>query len=65
MSGGTNDNGSVSNMVSVLSPSLNTWLPLPTMNQPRFAHGSCTVNDDTLMVVGEWNLTGCVEFLKL
>ena len=41
-----------SNMVSVLSPSLNTWLPLPAMNKQRGNHGTCTVGDDTLMVVG-------------
>ena len=45
---------SVSNMVSVLSPSLNRWLPLPPMNKQRVAHGTCTVGDDTLMVVGGW-----------
>ena len=39
-------------MVSVLSPSLNSWLPLPAMNEGRFAHGTCTVGDDTLVVVG-------------
>ena len=44
----------VSNMVSVLSPSLNTWLPLPPMNQQRWDHSTCTVDDDTLMVVGGW-----------
>ena len=42
----------VSNMVSVLSPSLNRWLPLPPMKQQRIDHGTCTVGDDTLMVVG-------------
>ena len=42
----------VSNMVSVLSPSLNTWLPLPSMNQQRGVHGTCTVGDDILMVMG-------------
>ena len=41
-----------SNMVSVLSPSLNSWLPLPAMNEGRCAHGTCTVGDDTLVVVG-------------
>ena len=44
----------VSNMVSVWSPSLNRWLPLPPMNKQRFGHGTCTVGDDTLMVVGGW-----------
>ena len=55
MSGGTVGESvfsPVSNMVSVLSPSLNTWLPLPPMNKQRFCHGTCTVGDDTLMVVG-------------
>ena len=41
-----------SNMVSVLSPSLNSWLPLPAMNEGRCEHGTCTVGDDTLVVVG-------------
>ena len=41
-----------SNVVSVLSPSLNTWLPLPTMNQQRYLHGTCIVGDDAVMVVG-------------
>ena len=50
-----------SNMVSVLSPSLNTWLPLPPMNRQRFGHGTCTVSDDTLMVVGGWT----DEFISL
>ena len=45
----------ISNMVSVLSPSLNRWLPLPPMNKQRFGHGTCTVGDDTLMVVGGWD----------
>ena len=55
MSGGCVDesvSSPVSNMVSVLSPSLNTWLPLPPMNKQGLAHGTCTVGDDTLMVVG-------------
>ena len=43
-----------SNMVSVLSPSLNTWLPLPTMNQQRRGHGTGKVGDDTLLVIGGW-----------
>ena len=59
----------VSNMVSVLSPSLNTWLPLPSMNKKRIAHGTCTVGDDTLMVVGgrshRFNFLDSVELLKL
>ena len=41
-----------SNMVSVLSPCLNSWLPLPAMNEERSRHGTCTVGDDTLVVVG-------------
>ena len=53
----------VSNMVSVLSPSFNTWLPLPPMNKQRVWHGTCTVGDDTLMVVGGLGL-GSVEVLK-
>ena len=63
MSGGTVGGSlfsSVSNMVSVLSPSLNTWLPLPPMNKQRFGHGTCTVGDDTLMVVG-----GTDDFIPL
>ena len=55
MSGGTVGErlfSPVSNMVSVLSPSLNRWLPLPPMNKQRTLHGTCTVSDDTLMVVG-------------
>ena len=55
MSGGTVGdawNSPTSNMVSVLSPSLNSWLPLPTMNEERYRHGTCTVGDDTLVVVG-------------
>ena len=55
MSGGTvgvRSFSPVSNKVSVLSPSLNRWLPLPPMNKQRFWHGTCTVGDDTLMVVG-------------
>ena len=59
----------VSNMVSVLSPSLNTWLPLPSMNKKRRFHGTCTVGDDTLMVVGGltegFNFLDSVELLKL
>ena len=59
----------VSNMVSVLSPSLNTWLPLPSMKKKRIAHGTCTVGDDTLMVVGgrshRFNFLDSVELLKL
>ena len=59
----------VSNLVSVLSPSLNTWLPLPSMNKKRRAHGTCTVGDDTLMVVGgrshRFNFLDSVELLKL
>ena len=54
-------------MVSVLSPSLNAWLPLPAMNQQREGHGTCTVGDDTLMVVGGWDgssLLDSVEVLK-
>ena len=42
----------VSNKVSVLIPSLNSWLPLPAMNEERFLHGACTVDDDTLVVMG-------------
>jgi hypothetical protein len=52
MSGGTVDDSFISpasNMVSVLIPSLNTWLPLPAMAQKRTEHGTCTV-DDTLLV---------------
>ena len=59
----------VSNMVSVLSPSLNTWLPLPSMNKKLRAHGTCTVGDDTLMVLGGHSdgchCLGSVELLKL
>jgi hypothetical protein len=55
MTGGRNDGGSISNMVSVLSPSLNTWLPLPAMNQPRVSHGTCTVDDGFLLMVGGLN----------
>jgi hypothetical protein len=54
MSGGTVDDSFISpasNMVSVLIPSLNTWLPLPAMTGNRSDHGTCTV-DDTLLVVG-------------
>ena len=72
MSGGTVGESiysPVSNMVSVLSPSLNTWLPLPPMNQQRTGHGTCTIGDDTLMVVGGlWALgrfLDSVEVLKL
>ena len=57
----------VSNMVSVLSPSLNRWLPLPPMNKQRLRHGTCTVGDDTLMVVGGWagsSYFDSVEVLK-
>ena len=66
MSGGTVGErlfSPVSNKVSVLSPSLNRWLPLPPMNKQRVYHGTCTVGDDTLMVVGGW-ASGSVEVLK-
>ena len=73
MSGGHVDDSvssPVSNMVSVLSPSLNTWLPLLSMRQQRVDQGTCTVGDDTVMVVvGGWNdgvgLLSSVELLKL
>ncbi|XP_062519762.1 uncharacterized protein LOC134194810 [Corticium candelabrum] len=45
-------NSPTSNMVSVLSPSLNSWFPLTAMNEGRYRHGTCTVGDDTLVVVG-------------
>ena len=65
---GESPSSPVSNMVSVLSPSLNTWLPLPSMNKKRTDHGTCTVGDDTLMVVGgngEDDSVRTVEMLKL
>ena len=37
---------------SRLLSSLNSWLPLPAMNEERFLHGACTVDDDTLVVTG-------------
>jgi hypothetical protein len=69
MTGGTVDCDSASDMVCVLSPSLNIWLPLPAMNQQRAYHGTCTVGDDTLMVVGGCSVTNVrldsVELLML
>ena len=66
---GESPSSPVSNMVSVLSPSLNTWLPLPSMNIKRRDRGTCTVGDDTLMVLGGWNdgfnYLDSVELLKL
>ena len=59
---------SSSNMVSVLSPSHNMWLPLPEMNEQRSGHGTCKVGDDNLMVVGGrdgYKLLNSVEMLKL
>ena len=71
MSGGTVSEmifSPISNMVSVLSPSLTRWLPLPPMNKQRVRHGTCTVGDDTLMVVGGLTdgfvLLDSVEVLK-
>ena len=53
VSGGTVEEYSpASNMVSVLTPSRNTWLPLPPLNQQRCSHCTCTVGGDTLIVVG-------------
>ena len=68
MSGGTvgeSSSSPVSNMVSVLSPSLNTWLPLPPMNKQREGHGTCTVGDDTLMVVGGWDGSSCLDSVEV
>ena len=59
---------SSSNMVSVLSPSYNMWLPLPEMNEQRSGHGTCKVGDDNLIVVGGRDghkLLNSVEMLKL
>ena len=55
----------VSNMVSVLSPSLNRWLPLPPMNKQRLGHGTCTVGDDTLMVVGGWDGSSSLDSVEV
>ena len=66
---GESPSSPVSNMISVLSPSLDTWLPLPRMNQQRIGHGTCTVGDDTLVVVGgkagDSEYLSSVEVLKL
>ena len=71
ISGGAVDerlSSSSSNMVSVLSPSHNMWLPLPEMNEQRCGHGTCKVGEDNLMVVGgrdghKW--LNSVEMLRL
>ena len=65
---GTDLISSANTMVSVLSPSLNMWLPLPAMNQQRDRHGTCTVDGNNLMVVGgrtEGQTLRSVEVLKL
>ena len=52
-------------MVSVLRPSLNSWLPLPAMNEGRCWHGTCTVGDDTLVVVGGARIDYLNDFSSL
>ena len=41
------------------------WLPLPSMNEGRYAHGTCTTKENQLIVVGGSDALNSVECLKI
>ena len=45
-----------SNCVEMYDESSGDWLPLPSMNKERWAHGACTTKDNQLIVVGGWGV---------
>ena len=54
-----------SNCVEIYDELSGDWLPLPSMNKGRDAHGACTKRDNQLIVVGGWGAGSSIECLKM
>ena len=53
--GRCDENHKFSTSVEFYDKETDCWLPLPSMNSPRYGHGACTTEDNKLYVVGGWD----------